>query len=52
MVYTPEMEADLATHIKMLAAQFHGLTRNKCRSLIVDYALRNNITVPKSWVKN
>uniref|UniRef100_A0A0L8H014 DDE-1 domain-containing protein n=1 Tax=Octopus bimaculoides TaxID=37653 RepID=A0A0L8H014_OCTBM len=35
-----------------LAEQFHGLTRNKCRELIVEYALRKNATVPDSWQQN
>ena len=46
------METDLATHIKTLAEQFHGMTRNKCRALIVEYALKNNVTVPNSWKEN
>lgn len=46
------MEDDLATHIKTLATQFHGLTRNKCRALIVEYALRNSVTIPDSWTEN
>ena len=44
MIFSPEMETDLATHIKTLAEQFHGMTRNKCRALIVEYALKNNVT--------
>ncbi|KAI0239419.1 hypothetical protein LSAT2_009829, partial [Lamellibrachia satsuma] len=47
-----EMETDLATHIKTLAEQFHGMTRNKRRALIVEYALKNNVTVPNSWKEN
>ena len=52
MIFSPEMESDLATHIKTLAEQFHGMTRNKCRALIVEYALKNNVTVPNSWKEN
>ena len=28
------------------------MTRNKCRALIVEYALKNNVTVPNSWKEN
>ena len=48
MIFRPECEADLASHIVVLAEQFHGLTRNKCRELIVEYATRNNIAIPVS----
>jgi len=36
IIFSPEKETDLATHIKTLAEQFHGMTRNKCRALIVE----------------
>ncbi|XP_041377445.1 uncharacterized protein LOC121389863 [Gigantopelta aegis] len=52
MIFSAVMEDDLATHIKTLAEQFHGLSRNKCRSLIFEYAMRNNVTVPNSWKEN
>ncbi|XP_029640163.1 uncharacterized protein LOC115215129 [Octopus sinensis] len=48
MTFSSEMETELSTHIKTLAEQFHGLTRK----LIVEYALRNNVTVPDSWQQN
>ena len=32
-----------------LAENFHGLTRNKCRALIMPYAVKNNVRVPPSW---
>jgi hypothetical protein len=49
MIFPREMEEDLARHIINLADMFHGLTRNKCRELIVEYAARNNLEVPESW---
>ena len=52
MIFSPEIETDLATHIKTLAEQFHGMTRNKCCALIVEYALKNNVAVPNSWKEN
>ena len=52
MIFRPECEADLASHIVVLAEQFHGLTRNKCRELIVEYATYNNIAIPVSWRRN
>ncbi|KAK6168029.1 hypothetical protein SNE40_004071 [Patella caerulea] len=52
MIFTQEMETDLAAHIKTLAEQFHGMTRNKCRALIVEYALKNSLIVPNSWKEN
>uniref|UniRef100_A0A0L8GXD2 Resolvase HTH domain-containing protein n=1 Tax=Octopus bimaculoides TaxID=37653 RepID=A0A0L8GXD2_OCTBM len=32
--------------------KFQGLTRNKCCELIVEYVLKNNVTVPDSWQQN
>ena len=52
MILTPQMEAELATHIKTLAVQFHGLSRNKVRSLIFEYAVKNELPVPNSWEEN
>jgi len=52
MIFSSEMETELADHIKTLAEQFHGLTRNKCRALIVEYAVRNEVKIPDSWQNN
>ena len=52
MIFSPEMETELASHIKRLAEQFHGLSRDKCRTLIFEYAVRNGIPVPESWREN
>ena len=35
-----------------MAIQFHGLTKDKCRSLAYEYAVRNGLEVPKSWRDN
>ena len=42
IIFSPEKETDLATHIKTLAEQFHGMTRNKFRALIVE---RNRLAI-------
>ncbi|KAJ8050052.1 hypothetical protein HOLleu_03095 [Holothuria leucospilota] len=49
LIFTSEMEADLAMHIKDLAARYHGLSKDKCRALIYEYATRNNVKVPENW---
>ena len=41
-ISSPEME-ELSTHIKTLAEHFYGFTRNKCRALIMEYAVKNNV---------
>lgn len=49
MVFTLEVEKELADHIKKLAEQFHGLTPKKCCELAFQYAQKNNIPVPNNW---
>ena len=50
IIFSPEKETDLATHIKTLAEQFHGMTRNKCRALIVERnRLAKNGGYGESW---
>lgn len=51
-IFTDEMEDELATHLKDLADQFHGLSPTKCRELAFEYADRNSIPVPASWTDN
>ena len=51
MVFTLEMEQELADHIKQLADQFHGFTPYKCRGLAHEFAKRNHVTVPSNWEK-
>ena len=48
-VFTPQMERDLATHVKNLADQFHGLSPTKCRELAFEFAQSNNVDVPTNW---
>lgn len=48
-VFTDEDEASLASHIKMLDNCFHGLNRDKCRILALDYANANDINTPANW---
>ena len=52
MIFSEEMETELATYIKQLAEQFHSISRNKCRALIVEYGIKNNINVPDCWKEN
>lgn len=50
-VFDEHMEKELAEHIKALAAMFHGLSPMKCRELAFEYAQRNNIGIPASWIR-
>lgn len=50
-VFPPQMENDLAQHIKDLADQFHGLSVAKCRALAYEFAKQNGIPVPENWEK-
>ena len=52
MIFSEEMETELPTYIKQLAEQFHGISRNKCRALIVEYGIKNNVNVPDCWKEN
>ena len=52
MVFTEEMEADLAGHVKRLANMFHGLSVKKLRELAYLFAKKNDVSVPESWEKN
>jgi len=51
-VFPPEMEQDLAHHIKLLADMFHGLSVQKCCTLAYHFALHNKLHVPDSWAVN
>ena len=46
------MEIEFAKHTKDMAIQFHGLTKEKCRSLAYEYAVRNELEVPNTWTNN
>ena len=48
-ILTEEMESDLSEHIKLLAKQFHGLSRRKCQEFAYQFASQNNIKVPPKW---
>ncbi|KAL2086177.1 hypothetical protein ACEWY4_017236 [Coilia grayii] len=50
-VFDEHMEKELAEHIKALAAMFHGLSPMKCRELAFEYAQRNDISIPASWIR-
>ena len=52
MMFTAEMEEDLANHIKTLANMFHGLTRKKCRMPAFKFAKANHLSIHVSWEKN
>ena len=47
-VFTNEQEILLADHIKLLADCFHGLDRDKCMKLALDYATANDIHTPEN----
>ncbi|GFR85802.1 transposase [Elysia marginata] len=49
VVFPPDMEKDLADHVKRLSDMFNGLSVNRCRSLAYEFAKRNNLNVPTNW---
>ena len=49
LVFSPNTEKDLADHLKQLADMFHGLSVNRCCSLVYEFAKINNLDVPISW---
>ena len=51
-IFPSEMEHDLASHIKILADMFHGLSTAKCRVLAYELAIQNQIKIPPSWLEN
>lgn len=51
-VFTDEAEAALADHIKTLDSCFHGLSKESCRKLALDYAESNKIPTPANWSKD
>ena len=50
-VFNENMETELADHIKALAAMFHCISAMKCRELAFEYAQRNAIDIPASWIR-
>uniref|UniRef100_A0A0L8IC20 Uncharacterized protein n=1 Tax=Octopus bimaculoides TaxID=37653 RepID=A0A0L8IC20_OCTBM len=52
MAFLPEMESNLADHIKTLVASYHGLSKGKYQSLSYEYAVRNRTDVPDNWKAN
>uniref|UniRef100_A0A8C2CX87 Transposase n=1 Tax=Cyprinus carpio TaxID=7962 RepID=A0A8C2CX87_CYPCA len=38
-------------YIKVLAAMFYGISAMKCRELAFEYAQRNGIDIPASWIR-
>ena len=42
----------LAKHITTLDSCFHGLDREKCRKLAMDYAVMNEIKTPDNWTRD
>lgn len=52
LVFIPLMEEDLATHVKALADQFHGLSLNKYCELAFEFAKANNLKIQTNWDKD
>ena len=48
-VIPPEMEEDLAQHIKMLGDMFFGLSLEKCKEAANEFASKNKLKVPSLW---
>uniref|UniRef100_A0A3Q3IWA6 HTH psq-type domain-containing protein n=1 Tax=Monopterus albus TaxID=43700 RepID=A0A3Q3IWA6_MONAL len=51
LVFKENMETELADHIKAPAPMFHGISAMKCRELAFEYAQRNGIDIPASWIR-
>ena len=51
-IFPPNMEEDLASHVKLLADMFHGLSLQKCCILAYEFASRNGLRMPDSWNTN
>ena len=51
-VFSVELEAELASHVKNLANRFHGLTNAKFQKFAYEFAVANNVSAPLSGVKN
>ena len=45
--FPSHMETELAKYIKQLTANYRGLSKEKCRTLIFEYAVRNGVEVPE-----
>ena len=43
---------DLASHVKSLADQFHGLSLEKCCQLAYEFASANDLTMPAIWTRH
>lgn len=50
MVFSGQMEAELASHITSLCDSFYGLSKDKTLELAYEYAVRNEVVVPPSWI--
>lgn len=48
-VFSEEIEKLLEDYLLMASALFHGLTPAALRRLAYEYALRNNVKMPKNW---
>ena len=51
-VFSPQVEEDLASHVKSLANQLHGLSLEKCCQLTYEFASANDLTMPANWSRN
>ena len=49
MIFSSHMKTELEKYIKQLAASSHDLSKEKCRTLILEYAVRNGIEIPEKW---
>lgn len=52
MVFTDNMEKELAAHIIALADSFYGLSKDKTLEMAYEFAIQNHVTVPPSWIQN
>lgn len=52
MVFSDEMEKELADHVCSLANSFYGLSKDKTLELAYEYAVKNEVNIPPSWIQN
>lgn len=51
-IFSAEMEADFAYHIKSMARMFYGLSKKKCLQFAYEFAVKNNSKIPENWTRN
>lgn len=51
-VFSTEMEEILAQYLVKCAAMFYGLTPKQTKQLAYEFAIKNSLRVPDTWIRN